>query len=391
MLQYISKMPSQKYFLQVYGCQANKSDAERLAAVYQERGFSAAETWEDCDELILVTCGIRERAEDRVRAFLLKVIATYQAAHKKTPKIIFSGCMLHHGKEKLQKMLPMVDEFIPTNQMAFRKKAVRQDKKHAFVPISVGCNSFCTYCIVPYARGREQSRSFDDILEEVQELIKHGYNEVTLLGQNVNSWGLEKVGISSRKMLLHGQLKREDLPDNQSQYLNSRGIPPFIKLIQAISAFPEIKVIRFMSSNPWDFHDELVAEIGRNKKLDRFIHLPVQSGSNSVLYRMNRGYTREDYLKLVKKLRAADPEITLGTDIIVGFPGETDEEFADTVDLAKQVDWQVGFVNIYSPRPGTASVKLYTDDIPYAIKKQRWQVLEKIINQKHLQHRPKVI
>jgi tRNA-2-methylthio-N6-dimethylallyladenosine synthase len=382
---------AKKYFIQVYGCQANKSDAERLAAVYEERGFQAAESWEDCDELILVTCGIRERAEDRVRAFLLKVVNFYQEAGKIRPRIIFSGCMLHHGKEKLQKMLPMVDDYIPTNQMAFRKKAIRHDGKHAFVPISVGCNSFCTYCIVPYARGREKSRPIEDILVEIQDLAQKGYSEITLLGQNVNSWGLEKVGISSRKMLLHGDLKREDLPSNQSQYLDFEGVPPFVHLLQEVSKFPEITVIRFMSSNPWDFHDELIAEIAQNKKIDRFIHLPVQSGSNSVLYRMNRGYTREDYLRVVKKLRAADPSITLGTDIIVGFPGETDEEFADTLDLAKQVDWQVAFVNIYSPRPGTASVKLYPDDVPFPVKKKRWQILEEAINKKHLDHRPKVV
>jgi tRNA-2-methylthio-N6-dimethylallyladenosine synthase len=275
--------------------------------------------------------------------------------------------------------------------MAFLKKAKRKDKFHAFVPISVGCNSFCTYCIVPYARGREKSRPFSDIMEEVNDLVKEGYHEITLIGQNVNSWGLEKIGVANRKMKLHSALKRENLPSNQSQYSIPAGTPPFVELIRTISQFNEIKTLRFMSSNPWDFHDQLIEEIANNHKLDRFIHLPVQSGSNSVLYRMNRGYTREDYLNIVNKLRQAAPDVVLGTDIIVGFPGETEQEFEDTVDLAKKVKWQLAFVNIYSPRPGTSANQLYQDNIPHAIKKRRWQILDKLINQKNLKQRPKVV
>jgi len=384
-----------KYFIQVYGCQANKSDAERMAALFEEEGWVETNKWQDCDRLAVVTCSIRERAEQRVRAFLLKVDAYFaqeqRKSGKKKPEIVFSGCMIHHGEEHLKTILPMIDQIVPSNQMAFLKKAKRSDKKHAFVPISVGCNSFCTYCIVPYARGREKSRSLADIMEEVRALAESGYGEITLIGQNVNSWGLEKMGISSRKMLLRGAIKREDLPSNQSQYLDHDGMPPFVELLRAIAALEPIKIIRFVSSNPWDFHDELIAEIARNQKIDRYVHLPVQSGSNSVLYRMNRGYTREDYLKVVKKLRQAVPDVVLGTDIIVGFPGESDSEFEDTVDLAKQADWHVGFVNIYSPRPGTAAEKLYRDDIPHAVKKKRWQILDKMINKDHLKERPKVV
>ncbi len=380
-----------KFFIQIYGCQANKSDAERLTAMYLDNGFVEAENWQDCSELILVTCSIRERAEDRVRSFLHKVMNYYQEEEKPVPKVVFSGCMLHHGVERLHKMLPMVDEFMPTNKMAFAKRAERKDKRHAFVPVSTGCNSFCTYCIVPFARGREASRSFEDIMEEVAGLAKDGYSEITLIGQNVNSWGLEKIGISARKMMLRGTLNREDLPSNQSQYLDVTGTPPFVKLLQAISRFETIKTIRFLSSNPWDFHDELIEEIASNTKIDRFIHLPVQSGSNSVLHRMNRGYTREDYLLVVKKLREKIPDLVLGTDIIVGFPEETDEEFEDTVDLAKKVGWHVGFVNIYSPRPGTMAEQIYKDDVPYVVKKARWDILDQIINKDHLKERPKVV
>ena len=192
-------------------------------------------------------------------------------------------------------------------------------------------------------------------------------------------------------MMRDDDFSRKDLPDNQSQYLKPKGTPPFVKLLQDISKFKQIKLIRFMSSNPWDFHDELITEIGQNKKIDRYVHLPVQSGSNSVLYRMNRGYTREKYLEVVNKLRQADSKIVLGTDIIVGFPGETDDEFQETVDLAKKVNWKLAFVAIYSPRPGTVSWKIYEDDIPHKIKKKRWDILEKLINKKNLSERPIVV
>jgi tRNA-2-methylthio-N6-dimethylallyladenosine synthase len=244
---------------------------------------------------------------------------------------------------------------------------------------------------VPYARGNEKSRPFTDIMEEINELAKKGYQEITLIGQNVNSWGLEKLTIANRKMLLRAALKRESLPSNQSQYSTPIGIPPFVELIRAISQLREIKILRFMSSNPWDFHDQLIEEIANNPKLDRFIHLPVQSGSNSVLYRMNRGYSREDYLNLIKKLRQAAPDVVIGTDIIVGFPGETEEEFTDTLGLAKKVNWHLAFVNIYSPRPGTTANQLYLDDVPHAIKKRRWQILDELINKKNLNKRPKVV
>ncbi|MEN8253226.1 MAG: MiaB/RimO family radical SAM methylthiotransferase, partial [Patescibacteria group bacterium] len=288
-------------------------------------------------------------------------------------------------------MMPSIDEILPINEVGFNLPVIRRDKKHAWVPISAGCNSFCTYCIVPYSRGREKSRDFDAILAEVKGLVENGYDEITLLGMNVNSWGLENLGIGFRKMLLDKKLKREDLPENQSQYLKPKGTLPFVKLLRAISEFKKIKIIRFLSSNPWDFYDELIQEVANNKKIDRYIHLPIQSGSNSVLYRMNRGYTKESYSELVEKLRSADKDIVIGTDIVVGFPGETEEEFQETVDLAKEIDWKLGFVAMYSPRPGTASDRIYQDDIPYKVKKQRWDILDQIINKDNLKVRPKVV
>ncbi|HCC84268.1 MAG TPA: hypothetical protein DEP87_01150 [Candidatus Pacebacteria bacterium] len=387
-------MSPKTYYIHTFGCQSNKSDSERIAGDYQARGYQSAKDWQTCDELVINTCAIRKSAEDRARAFLHKVATTARAAGRPKPKIIFTGCMLHHGKNKILEILSMVDEVLPVNEVGFNSPVVRKDKKHAWIPISAGCNSFCTYCIVPYSRGREQSRSFEEILAEVKILAESGYEEITLLGQNVNSWGLEKVGISLRKMLMERpDLELNHLPDNQSQYLKPKGTPPFVRLLRAVSAFPQIKLVRFMSSNPWDFHDELIAEIVANKKIDRYVHLPIQSGSNSVLKRMNRGYTRERYAEVVAKLRAGDPNVVIGTDIIVGFPGETEAEFQETLEFAQKMDWKVAFIAIYSPRPGTASWRLFSDDLPHTVKKHRWEILDQLINKNNLKagNRPKVI
>lgn len=386
-------MPTPKtYYIHTFGCQSNKSDSERIAGDYAARGYQEASGWRTCDELIVNTCAIRQRAEDRAKGFLYNVMVYFSEQGKQRPKIILTGCMTHHGSEKLYEMLPIVDEILPINEVGFNQAAVRKDPKHAWIPISTGCNSFCTFCIVPYSRGREASRTLESILEEVESLVSKGYEEITLLGMNVNSWGLEKVGVGFRKLMMENkEFTRTDLPDNQSQYLTPTDTPPFVKLLRAISAFPQITKIRFLTSNPWDFHDELIAEIANNPKIDRYVHLPVQSGSNSVLYRMNRGYTRERYMDVVDKLRQADPEISIGTDLIVGFPGETEEEFQDTVSLAKEANWKVGFVAIYSPRPGTASWRIYEDDIPHTVKKARWELLDQIINKDQLNDRPVIV
>jgi len=382
---------SKKYFIYTFGCQANKADSERIAGDYQARGYQVAKKVEQANEIVINTCAVRQRAEDRVVGLIHNLSEKFKEfAKAKKPKIILTGCMIHHGEHKLLKMLPFVDEILPISEVGFNISSIRRDKHHAWIPISTGCNSFCTYCIVPYSRGREKSRPISEVLKEVKDLVKQGYTEITLIGQNVNSYGLEKVGIGLRKLLMRDPQKIK-LPSNQSQYKQFKGKPPFVKLLEAICAIDKVKTIRFMSSNPWDFSDQLIDCIAKHKKIDRFIHLPVQSGSNKILKLMNRGYTRQDYLKLIKKLRAAIPNVTIGTDIIVGFPGETKKDFQDTVDLAKQAGWQVAFVAQYSPRPHTLSSKLYQDTISPQEKKRRWQVLEDLINQPHLIKRPKVI
>ena len=232
-----------------------------------------------------------------------------------------------------------------------------------------------------------------DVMDEVKNLAQDGYREVTLLGMNVNSWGLEKVGIGFRKLLMDKDRKftREDLPANQSQYLRPNGTPPFVKLLRKIAKIRGIEKIRFLTSNPWDFYEELIDEIVNNKKIDRYVHLPIQSGSIKILKLMNRGYTKEDYINLVQKLRKKAPDVIIGTDIIVGFPGETETDFQETVSLAQTLDWKIAFVARSSPRPGTASWRIYHDGISPKEKDRRWNILDEIINKKNLSIRPKIV
>lgn len=376
------------YFIKTFGCQQNESDSERIEGDYRARGYKPAGDWRRADEIIINTCAVRQRVEDRAKGFIYNVVRHFNIIKRTRPKIILTGCMTHHGEKKLLEMIPDLDQVLPINEVGFNQQSIRRDKIHAWVPISEGCNSFCTFCIVPYSRGREKSRPMNDILQEVSNLAKQGYKKITLLGQNVNSYGLEKVGIGYRKLLLNNNFTRTQIPSNISQYLLAKGTPPFVKLLQEVSKIDKIEWIRFITSNPWDFHDELIEEISKNKKIDRFVHLPVQSGSNRILKLMNRGYTKENYLRLITKLRKSVPDVQLGTDIIVGFPTESDEDFAETVDLAKQADWVIAFVAQYSPRPGTAAWRIYPDDIPPKVKKQRWEILDELINKKNLDRRP---
>ena len=378
-------MPS--VFINTFGCQANKSDSERILGDYLSRGYTEVSNWRSADEIVINTCSVRQSAEDRVTGFLLNVDKFF--AGKQRPKIILTGCMLHFNEKEIRTLLPQIDEILPIGEVGFNQKAIRKEKNKAFIPISSGCNSFCTFCIVPFSRGRERSRPIDDIVREVEGLAGEGYTEITLLGQNVNSWGLEKVGVALRKMFMDKDTFTTDIiPSNQSQYFKPQDTPPFVTLLREISKIDGIKKISFFTSNPWDFWDELVDEIAVNLKIDRFIHLPVQSGSNRILKLMNRGYTRESYLTLINQIKDKIHDVVFGTDIIVGFPGETDEDFQDTLNLVKEVGFKVAFVARSSPRPGTASARLYPDDIPAKIKKERWEILDQIANKDNLRSRP---
>ena len=376
-------------FVKTFGCQANKSDSERILGDYLSRGYTETDNWHEADEIVINTCSVRQSAEDRVTGFLLNIDKYF--AGKERPKIILTGCMLHFKEKEIRSLLPQIDEILPIGEVGFNQKAIRKDKDKAFIPISSGCNSFCTFCIVPFSRGRERSRPLADIVKEVEDLAVEGYTEITLLGQNVNSWGLEKVGVALRKLFMDKDNFNSDvIPSNQSQYFKPQDTPPFVTLLRAVSKINKIKKISFFTSNPWDFWDELIDEIATNPKIDRFIHLPVQSGSNRILKLMNRGYTRESYLSLINQIKAKIPKAVFGTDIIVGFPGETDQDFQETLDLVKQADFKVAFVARYSPRPGTASTRLYLDDVSAKVKKERWEILDQIANKDNLKNRPTV-
>ncbi len=394
------------YFIQTYGCQANKNESERQASFYEQQGLRETQDWREARAIFINTCSVRKAADDRVYAFLeamqehyftreivkdketgAKKKVYHLRAGMKLPEVILTGCMYRY-REKMLAKYPILSKIQEPSSVSFDLPAKRKDKTQAFVQISAGCNSFCTYCVVPYARGRERSRTMEAVMGDVRQAVSEGYQEITLLGQNVNSWGLEKVGIGKRKENFSSY---QDFPENSEQYQTYEGVPPFVQLLREVSAIEEVKKIRFLTSNPWDFYEELVEEVGRNKKIDRFLHLPVQSGSDEVLRRMNRGYTAEQYLRLITKLRSIDAEITIGTDIIVGFGNETEAEFLQTVELVKRADFIMAFVAMYSPRPGTVSERIYPDRIPYVEKKRRFEILDKMINKDQLSKRPRIV
>jgi tRNA-2-methylthio-N6-dimethylallyladenosine synthase len=352
-----------KYFIQTFGCQMNEAESEQIAAIYEAHGWKEAKTWQEADEVVINSCSVRESAENRVFGLVnninkLKIknwklkINNSQLKGKK-PRIILAGCMVgsalgerkRYSPKQLKKRLPQVDEFKPWWKWGFEKITpfrTRKDQKKAFVPIMKGCNHFCAYCVVPYAKGKEISYPLKQIVCQVEELAKRGWEEVVLLGQNVNSYK-----------------------------------PNFSRLLRELHQIKGIKKISFVTSNPWDLTDEIIKAM-KLPKIDRYLHLPLQSGDNRILKKMNRPYTTRQYLSLVKKIRKAIPGIKIGTDIIVGFPGETKQAFENTVNLCQKISFAKAYIAIYSPRPGTAAFSL-KDNIPRQEKKRRWRVLEELI------------
>jgi tRNA-2-methylthio-N6-dimethylallyladenosine synthase len=345
------------YFIKTFGCQANEADSEKLAALFEKKGYKLVKKIEGADVVIINTCSVRESAENRVFG-LINNLRKLEIGKSKL-EIILTGCMVgsargerrRYSLAQLKKRLPQVDEFKTIEELIGSEKVIpkRQKKTSAFVPITEGCNHFCSYCVVPYARGKEISRPFEEIVCEVEELAKRGYKEITLIGQNVNSYG---KGLKSKKT--------------------------FASLLRRLHQIEEIKKISFITSNPWDLTDEIIDAMSL-PKIDRYLHLPVQSGDDRVLKKMNRPYTALQYLKLVKKIRKKIPEIKIGTDIIVGFPGETKKAFEKTVRLCQKVGFVKAYIAKYSPRPGTTAFKLKDKVLPEE-KKRRWQVLERLIN-----------
>jgi len=413
----------QAYFIKTFGCAQNTADSERIAAYLSQKGMAQARTVYDADQIIINTCMVRQMAEDRVYG-LINNLSKLKIKNCKL-KIVLTGCMVGMAvKEKsgkflklLKERMPEVDEFLPIEEIGFDSPQLRSDKNHALVPISNGCNNFCTFCVVPFSRGREISRSYKEIINECKQLAKSGYKKITLSGMNVNSYGADLLlGVNNVQIMRdldktyfrnnaplpplklrggEGELSKVYRLANGKiiqpvlvKHLNRLRIPTlFPYLLKDICKIPGIEHIDFLSSNPWDFSDELIDVIAKNSKITRLIHLPVQSGSNSVLQRMNRWYTAEQYLALISKLKSQISKLHISTDIIVGFCGETEEEFQETVDLAKKVGFYKAYIAMYSDRPMTAAHRAFKDDVFYKEKKRRWRILENLINQPNLKIR----
>jgi len=384
-----------RYFIKTYGCAANEADSERIETYLQNLGYKKAKDINTADYVVINTCMVRKSAENRVYGLINNLNKSLRIKNFEL-KIIVTGCMTGMAvKDKtgkflkhLKEIFPKNVEFLPIEEIGFNIEPVRYDKTHALVPISFGCNNFCSFCVVPHSRGPEKSRPYDEILTEIKNLAQNGYTKITLLGMNVNSYGAD---------LINSQLATRN-PQTTFQLPNGKIIQPilvkhlgrtriptlFPYLLEDICHIKGIKEINFMSSNPWDFSDELIDVIAQNPQISRQLHLAVQSGSDRILKIMNRWYTKKEFLTLIKKIRTKIPNVSISTDIIVGFPGETEKDFVETVDLCQKAKFNKAYISIYSDRPLTFAHKNLKDNIPFPIKKQRWQILENLINKPSL-------
>ena len=402
-----------KYIIKTFGCQQNHADSERLRAVFEGRGITPTDSYDDANYVIINTCMVRESAENRVYGLVNNLGKIKE--QRDFFKIIVTGCMIglayrdKTGKflAKIRNAMPAADEFMPIEEVGFDLPAVRQNSTHAWVPISNGCNNFCTFCIVPFTRGREVSRPFHEIISECKALKDRGYTTLTLLGQNVNSYGadllvgddniqtvrdLDTTYFEGSNKLAHPKVKVTFKIDGRAiepvyvKHLGRYRIPTLFPYLLEAVALLGFDQVDFYSSNPWDMTDQLIDVIAKYQNVTRTIHMPVQSGDDRVLKRMNRWYSQEEYLGIVKKFKDKIPDIKFTTDIIVGFPGETDDEFQSTVNLCKAVGYEKAYLAMYSKRPLTAATKVMEDDVPHPIKKERWQILEDLVNKPHLSH-----
>lgn len=361
-----------KYYIETYGCQMNEHDSEKIAGMLVKCGYTKADSKQDADFILFNTCCVREHAE--LRTF--GNVGFIKELKQLNPRLILGvcGCMMQQKDvaDKLYKRFPFVDLIFGTHELKnfpFMLEKVLDNERiinisqmngevieglpvertpgfSTFVNIMYGCNNFCTYCIVPYVRGRERSRRAEDVVNEVREVVALGYKEVTLLGQNVNSYYSDGVN--------------------------------FPKLLEMVNAVPGLTRLRFMTSHPKDLSDELIEAMAKLDKVGNHIHLPVQSGSDEILRRMNRRYTSSQYLELVSKLRSKVKDVEITTDIIVGFPGETEEDFEATCDIVRKVGYSNAYTFAYSPREGTIAAKM-PDQIAQEVKKQRLNKLNAVL------------
>ena len=374
-----------KYYIMTMGCQLNENDSEKLMGMLEEMNYEKTDEMKEADLVLFNTCCVRENAEEKLFG---KVGEVKKQKEEKGTIIAIGGCMMQeeHIVKKLKESYPYVDIIFGTHTLhKFAKdlyEAIeenikirdiinidgeiieglpisREDKIKASVTIMNGCNNFCTYCIVPYVRGRERSRSPKDIIEEVRNLAQEGYKEIMLLGQNVNSY----LRVENEKHI---------------PYEEYEGVNSFATLLRAINKIEGIERIRFVSPHPKDFTDDVIEAIRDCRKVCKLIHLPLQSGSTEILRKMNRNYSKEQYLELARKIREMIPEATFTTDIIVGFPEETEQDFEDTLDVVRKVKFEQAFMFIYSRRVGTKADKM-ENQIPEEVKHQRFDRLKELV------------
>jgi tRNA-2-methylthio-N6-dimethylallyladenosine synthase len=364
-----------KYYIWALGCQMNTSDAERIASTLKSIGYKAATCEKDADLIVVVSCSVRQSAIDRIHG----KIRNWNQRKKKEPLItVLTGCILDQDRIAFEKVFDFVFDIKNLDQLPaiIQGKTDLSDKElkdyfkinpnysspfQAFIPIMTGCNNFCSYCAVPYTRGREKSRPHLQIIDEIKNLITLGYKEITLLGQNVNSYG----------------------KDNNNEI-------SFPKLIEEINRLEGDFWLRFVTSHPKDLSDELINLFAQKNKLTDYLHLPLQAGNNEILKKMNRKYTVEHYKELVKKVITINPSIALSTDIIVGFPGETTEQFEDTKKAMQEIKYDMAYIAQYSPRSGTAAAK-FLDDISKDEKKKREAQLTQILKETALEKNKKYL
>lgn len=344
-----------KYFIITYGCQMNKSDSKRIATLLEKKGYQQALNEKEADLVVINMCSVREPAVQKVKNQISKIKSINQKS-----KIILTGCILDIDKKMFEKKEGvMIKQFKNLNKIYPVKNNKVQETE--FVPIMQGCNNFCTYCVVPYTKGKEKYRDPKEIICEIKELIKRGTKEIILLGQNVNSYKF-KIRNSTQNTKI---LKKKEVID-------------FADLLKEINDLEGDFKVRFLTNHPKDMSDKLIETISQCNKIVKHLHLPVQSGDNEILKKMNRGYTKEQYFALVKKIMEKIPQIQLTTDIIVGFPGETKKAFKNTLNLMRKIRFKTAYIAMYSPRPGTTAYKL-KDNIPFNEKKRRHQLLLQII------------
>ena len=374
------------FHIKTYGCQMNEHDSENMKAILKEYGMNEVEDFENADLIILNTCSIRENAHNKVFGMLGRI--KHLKGIKKDIVVGMAGCMAQEevvaeeivkkykwmdfvlGTHNIHKLPEIVAESFKEKKLKIEAQSIEGDiienmpadrasKYKAYVNIMYGCDKFCTYCIVPYTRGKQRSRNKDDILKEVKDLIKDGYKEVTLLGQNVNAYGKDRNDDYNMANLL------EDV------------------------AKTGIERVRFMTSHPWDFTDEMIDIIAKYDNIMPSIHLPVQSGNSKILKLMGRRYTKEEYLELFNKIKEKVKNVAISTDIIVGFPNETEEEFNDTIELVNKCKFDLAYTFIFSPRVGTPADKM-KDEITIEEKEQRLYKLNDLVNKYALENNKKL-